>query len=104
MGSISDALDRELFKLKHIVEFVLELVKMHGVVLDAPCHLLFGFFNFLVVSLLEDVEKFGVDLEVILADLQMGGIIVILFNDLFELFSELVNLNSDTLLLFLGES
>jgi hypothetical protein len=56
-------------------------------VFNAPCHFLLGLFDFRVVSIIEHLEKVGVDLEVILMSFKVIISSVVLLSDLVEPFS-----------------
>lgn len=99
VSTISHSFDCELFELKHIVVFVLELVEVNGVILNTPSNLFLGFLDLRLISLVEDLEELWVNLEVILSDVEMFSSIIVLLNDLVESFSQVVDLDSHLLLL-----
>ena len=104
VGTIPDSPDGELLELEDIVVLVLELVKVDCVVLNTPCHLLLGLLDLAFVSLVEDLEEFWINLEIILSDMKMLLGSVILLHNLVESLSQVIDLDSDLLLLPIGES
>jgi hypothetical protein len=104
IGSISDSLDCELLELKHIVVLVLQLVEVDRVKLDTPSHLLLGLLNFALISLIEDLEEFWVNLEIIFRDMKVILCIVVLLHNLIESFSQVIDLDFHLLLLSVCKS
>jgi hypothetical protein len=71
ISTIFDGLYCELFKFKNIVILVLKLVEVDSAVLDIPSNLLFGLFDGIFISFVENLEEFRVNLEIIFTDLEM---------------------------------
>lgn len=71
VSTIFDGLNCELFKFKNIVILVLKLVEVDSAVLDIPSNLLFGLFDGIFISFVENLEELRVNLEVVFSDLKM---------------------------------
>jgi hypothetical protein len=73
-------------------------------IFNAPCDLFLGLFDLGLVSIVKDGEKFWVNLEIFLSDVEVRICSSILLDNLAESFPQILNLNSNLLLFSVGES
>jgi hypothetical protein len=91
IAAILNSFDCELFEFKNVIELVLKLVEIDSVVLDTPSDFLLGFFNFVLISFVQNLEEVWIDLKVVLGKSKMFIRNVIFVQNIKELVSKIFN-------------